>query len=108
MSSPNTRPLAPEERELLGNKTGATRLSGVVLRALPKIIEKLKHQPEHNPPKTQETAEQPNKPSLIAEMSRIEHEVRRRFGDASTHDRENIVRYVGRLIRNLKRQAENE
>lgn len=68
--------------------------------------EKLKHEPEHNPPKAQERREQPRKPSLVAEMSRIEHEVRELFDDSSPANRENIIRFVERLIRNLRRAGQ--
>jgi hypothetical protein len=38
--------------------------------------EPLKHEPEHTPKKAQERSEQPKKPNLVVEMSRVEHEVR--------------------------------
>jgi hypothetical protein len=49
-----------------------------------------------------------DKPSLVAEMSRIEHEVQQMFDDASPAERDNIIRYLGMVIRNLKRQVGNE
>lgn len=44
---------------------------------------------------------------LVAEM-RIEHEVRQIFDDASPGERDNMIRYLEVLIRNLKGQAGNE
>lgn len=64
------------------------------------------HKPEHKPQKAQERSEQPKTPSLIAEMSRVEDEVRQVFDDASPADRENIIRFLELLIRNLKRALE--
>ena len=46
--------------------------------------------------------------SLVAEMSRIEHEVRELFDRASTAERDNIIRFLELLVRKLKRQAGNE
>ena len=46
--------------------------------------------------------------SLVAEMSRIEHEVHQMFDDASSTERENIIRFLELLVRKLKRQADNE
>jgi hypothetical protein len=41
-------------------------------------------------------------------MSRIEHEVRQVFDSASPPERDNIIRFLELLIRNLKRLAANE
>jgi hypothetical protein len=42
-------------------------------------------------------------------MSRIEHEVRQLFdGDASSAERNNMIRFLEVLIRNLKRVRRNE
>jgi hypothetical protein len=41
-------------------------------------------------------------------MSRIEHGVRQLFDHASAHQRDNIIRYLELVIRNLKREAGNE
>jgi hypothetical protein len=75
--------------------------------------ERLKQEPqgpEHTAQKAQAPSEDPKKPILVAEMSRIEHEVRQIFDDASSAERDNIIRFLEILIRNLKRvrQAENE
>jgi uncharacterized protein YhaN len=43
--------------------------------------------------------------SLVAEMSRTEYEVRQLFDRASTAERDNIIRFIEVLIRNLKRQS---
>ena len=66
--------------------------------------------PQHTAQKPGAPSEEPKKPSLIAEMSRIEHEVREMFDDASTGERDNIIRYLELLVRNLKRvrQADDE
>ena len=55
-----------------------------------------------------ERSEQAEKPSLVAEMSRIDHAVRQLFDGASPTDRENIIRFLELLIRTLKRRAGNE
>jgi hypothetical protein len=59
-------------------------------------------------PKHKSQAQETDKPSLVAEMSRIEHEVRQLFDRASTAERDNIIRYLELVIRNFKRQAGNE
>jgi hypothetical protein len=41
-------------------------------------------------------------------MSRIEHEVRQLFDHPSATERDNIIRYLELVIRNLKRRAGNE
>lgn len=64
--------------------------------------------PEHTVQKAQAPSEEPRKPSLVAEMSRIEHEVREVFDDASAAERDSIIRFLEILVRNLKRQAGNE
>lgn len=51
-------------------------------------------------------AEEPKKP-MVAEISRIEHEVREVFDDASPAERDNIIRFLEVLLRNLKRHARN-
>lgn len=58
---------------------------------------------EQTAQKAQAPIEEPKKPSLVAEMSRVEHEVRQLFDDALPADRDNIIRYLELLIRNLKR-----
>jgi hypothetical protein len=64
-------------------------------------------EPQHKS-QAQERSEKPDKANLVVEMSRIEHEVRQMFDDASPAERDNIIRYLEILIRNLKRQAGNE
>jgi hypothetical protein len=64
-----------------------------------------KQRPEHEGHKAQAPRGQPQEPNLIVEMARIEHEVRQLFDDASPDERDNIVRYLEVLIRNLKRQT---
>jgi hypothetical protein len=64
-------------------------------------------EPTHNS-QAQQRREERDKPSLVAEMSRIEHEVRQRFDDASPAERDNIIRFFELLIRNLKRKRDNE
>jgi hypothetical protein len=64
-------------------------------------------EPTHNG-QAQERREERDKPNLVAEMSRIEHEVQQMFDDASPAERDNIIRYLGMVIRNLKRQVGNE
>lgn len=54
---------------------------------------------------TARPSEDPTQPSLIAKMSRIQHEVRQVFGDASAADRENIIRFLELLVRNLRREG---
>jgi cell fate (sporulation/competence/biofilm development) regulator YlbF (YheA/YmcA/DUF963 family) len=56
----------------------------------------------------QERGEPTEKPSLVAEMSRMQHAIHQLFDEASPADRENIMRILERLIRNLMRQAANE
>ena len=63
-------------------------------------------EPKHNQPEAQERSEQPRKPSLVAEMSRVGHDVCQLFDDASSADRENIIRFLELLIRKLKRVAD--
>jgi hypothetical protein len=41
-------------------------------------------------------------------MSRIEHEVRQLFDDASPAQRTSMIRFLEVLIRNLKRVRDNE
>lgn len=67
-------------------------------------------EPEQTAQKFQSPSEEPNKPTLIAEMSRMEHEVRQVFDHASPAERDNIIRYLELLVRNLKRvrQADHE
>jgi hypothetical protein len=64
-------------------------------------------EPKHKG-QAQERIEQTEKPNLVVEMSRMEHAVRQLFDDASPADRDNIIRFLERLIRNLKRQTSNE
>ena len=65
-----------------------------------------KQRPELEGHKAQAPREQPQEPNLIVEMSRMEHEVRQLFDDASPADRDNIIRYLEVLIRNLKRERQ--
>jgi hypothetical protein len=71
-----------------------------------------KHQHKDDEPKSkrqaQEQSEQSDTPSLVGKMSRLEHEVREAFDNASPGERDNIIRFLERLVRNLKRQAANE
>jgi hypothetical protein len=55
----------------------------------------------------QERTETKDNPRLITEMSRIEHEVRQLFDGASPAERDNIIRFLEVLIRNLKRGRGN-
>jgi hypothetical protein len=53
--------------------------------------ERLKQEPqgpEHTAQKAQAPSEEPKKPNLVAEMSRIEHEVRQIFDNASLAERD--------------------
>jgi len=63
---------------------------------------------EHKGRKPPEPSQQTDKPNLVVEMSRIEHEVRETFDRASPADRDNIIRYLEMVIRNLNRQVGNE
>jgi hypothetical protein len=65
--------------------------------------ERLKQQPEHKSQTAQERSEQTEEPNLVVEMSNMEHSVRQLFEGASPTDRDNIIRYLEVLIRNLKR-----
>jgi hypothetical protein len=60
------------------------------------------------PQRPQARSEPIDKPNLVAEMSRIEHEVRQLFDGASAAERDNIMRFLEVLIRNLKRRRGNE
>jgi hypothetical protein len=59
-------------------------------------------EPQHEQ-RAQERSETKDNPNLVAEMSRIDHEVRRLFDGASAAERDNILRFLEVLIRNLKR-----
>jgi hypothetical protein len=65
-----------------------------------------KQRQEAEEPKHKSQAQE--QPSLVAEMSRIEHEVRQLFDRVSTAERDNIIRFLEVLIRKLKRQAGDE
>jgi hypothetical protein len=70
--------------------------------------ERLKQQPEHKSQPAQGRSEEAENPNLVVEMSRIEHEVRQLFDGASPAERDNIIRFLEVLIRNLKRVRGNE
>jgi hypothetical protein len=65
-------------------------------------------EPRKHKSQAQERTQETDKPSLVAEMSRIEHEVRQLFDRASTDERSNIIRYLELVIRNLKRRPGND
>jgi hypothetical protein len=56
--------------------------------------------------RAQERTETKDNPNLVVEMSRIEHQVRRMFNDASPAERNNMICFLELLVRNLK-QSEN-
>ena len=58
--------------------------------------------------RAQERSETTDKPKLVTEMSRIQHEVRQLFDGASAAERNNMIRFLEVLIRNLKRARGNE
>ena len=70
--------------------------------------ERLKQQPEHKSQTAHEPTEQNEKPNLVVEMSNMEHAVRQLFDGASPAERDNIIRFLEVLVRNLKRVRENE
>ena len=67
---------------------------------------------EHSDKQLKGQAEGPSEPiekrSLVAEMSRMQHAIHQLFDEASAVDRENIIRFLELLIRNLKRRSGNE
>ena len=84
-------------------------MSSTTIELFRQHSEKQQHdaqEPKHNQPEAQERSEQPRKPSLVAEMSRVGHDVCQLFDDASSADRENIIRFLELLIRKLKRVAD--
>ena len=64
-----------------------------------------KQRPEAQEPKHKSQIQETDRPSLVAGMSSIEHEVRQLFDRASPAERDNIIRYLELVIRNLKRRA---
>ena len=72
--------------------------------------EKQRHEtqePQHKS-QAQERDEETNKPSLVAEMSRMQHAIHQLFDEGSPSDRDNIIRFLELLIRNLKRRVGND
>jgi hypothetical protein len=61
---------------------------------------------EHERQQPQEPSEHTAKTKLVLEMSRIEHEVRQLFRDASAADRDNIIHFLEVLVRNLRRERQ--
>jgi hypothetical protein len=70
--------------------------------------DRLKHESEHKAQKPLGPSEQTKtaRPNLIVEMSRMEHAVRQMFDDASADERDNIIRFLEVMVRNLKRVRE--
>ena len=84
-------------------------MSSRTIELFRQYTEKQRHEAEE--PKHEREAQQESEQSasnLIVEMSRIEHEVRQLFDGASSAERDKMVRFLEVLVRNLKRQAENE
>jgi uncharacterized protein YhaN len=89
---------------------GDNAMSSTSIELFRQHTEQQRHEeqePRKHKSQAQERTQETDKPSLVAEMSRIEHEVRQLFDCASPTERDNVIRFLELVIRNLKRLASN-
>lgn len=84
-------------------------MSSRTIELFRQYTEKQRHEAEEPKQKSQAQEESEHSASnLIVEMSRIEHEVWQLFDSASPAERDRMICFLEVLVRNLKRQADNE